>query len=543
MSFSVTIKKTPYPVITVLAALLLLAYFYVSRQADLIAFYRLPHVVFFSPFPEILLLCFAGILLLEMHYIQRRRQHQQAMISKVKQQMDELLENRKQLNAKAHVYAGHADKLKLFISDKLLEYIEYDEKFLHFKSIASEVRHNGVICYDRIQTALEEQIGHTSTGDSDTRRQLEEARGSLQYLWDLLDLSTADNIALHIANQVCESEELCFQSELNEDAVNLPDKPLFDPGAALISALERCFDVEPEADEAGNIIISNQPQVWIQCGPADPLLGNENHIILALENLINNAQFYSGRRGSRQTEKRAGIAITLEQTGDYVCYRVYNRGPHIDEDTALKLFQLGYSTRRAREHHGKGLGLYFVNEIVKGYDGRVRFDNIFNRPDVLSLRLELDNGQVITDVIEVIVAGDEVKCRLSGAENVCDSLCWEPEHPLCSVEITHRSDQATRRITAEQLQQQVVTDPGQPAQPRWQLDYQASRKNRKLSFRPLDVAGVQFDIKLPTFHARVEGNLPGTSDLEMADEVESLSRRFAVPDGAVVSVSPERAGR
>jgi len=99
--------------------------------------------------------------------------------------VQELWESKKRLQLKAHTYSDHADKLKRFISDKLLEYIEYDEKFLHFKSIAAEVRHNGVISFDKVQTTLQriEDEADTPKQVSDVRA----ARDAMRYLWDLLD--------------------------------------------------------------------------------------------------------------------------------------------------------------------------------------------------------------------------------------------------------------------------------------------------------------------------------------------------------------------
>lgn len=527
-------KKTPYPLLSILYAIALLAYFYLQTQPDLQYVYTVPTALFATPIPELLLCGFAVVTWLELRHIQRRRRQQQEVINRVNEQIDELLENKKQLNAKAHVYANHADKLKLFISDKLLEYIEYDEKFLHFKSIASEVRHNGVISYDKVTSALEQQLA-SAEDNSDTYYALLDARDSIRYLWDLLDLSTADNIALHIANQVCEHEELLFQSELNDGDAALPEQPVFDPQRALERALARCFGSAPirlqSDDDIDLLKIAEQDQVTIRCHPVTALLGNENHVVLALENIINNAQFFAGRRGSRRSEKRARIAVELDQRGGFIRYGIYNCGPHIDEEAAAKLFQLGYSTRRAKEHHGKGLGLYFVNEIIKGYDGQVAFTNIRNRADVLSLRLEMANGEVITDVIELLAEDDTPLCRRSGSDSASNSLDWELPGALASVEITHQSDQATYRCPAQILENDAIDDPSQPTMPRWRLTVDRSRKrSTQLHFRPLDIAGVRFEIKLPSLTARLEGDLLATDEDDMERQVAALSSRFRALD-------------
>jgi hypothetical protein len=84
----------------------------------------------------------------------RSRARYRDQLAQYQDQIADLFDAKRQLGTRARTYSDHADKLKMFISERLLEYIEYDEKFLHFKNIASEVRHNGVISYDKAQTAL-----------------------------------------------------------------------------------------------------------------------------------------------------------------------------------------------------------------------------------------------------------------------------------------------------------------------------------------------------------------------------------------------------
>src|SRR5690625_6466944 len=105
----------------------------------------------------------------------RQHRNQARDIQRLHNQVAELRQSKKQLQLKAHTYSGHADKLKLFISDKLLDYIEYDEKFLHFKSIAAEVRHNGVISFDKVQTVLQ-QLTETETSSQPDQQAVEIGR-------------------------------------------------------------------------------------------------------------------------------------------------------------------------------------------------------------------------------------------------------------------------------------------------------------------------------------------------------------------------------
>ncbi|AJQ92906.1 sensor histidine kinase [Gynuella sunshinyii] len=516
--------STPYPILTSLSALLLIAYFLLLGQPQLLSFYQLPDIITTFQVQLAATVVFILILLIELRLFQRRRRNQKIEIARFRQQMAEVLADKKQLHAKTHVYANHADKLKLFISDKLLEYIEYDEKFLHFKSIASEVRHNGVISYDKIKTILLRQISQLQDTDSEQLQQTQEALDSLIYLWDLLDLSTADNIALHIANQVCDSEEQFFQAEFQtHEGGEFPAQNIFSPLSAVQKALQRCFGCAIGDARNGTICVDDIDQAWINLTTTDNILGNENHIVLVLENLLNNAQFFSSRRDYKQ--KHAGIAVDLKEQQGFVCCQIYNRGPHIDDDTAQNIFQLGYSTRRVKEHHGKGLGLYFVNEIVKGYDGKVRFENVLNEADVLSLRLELADGTVVTEVLELVVEDDRPLCRKSGHDEAVKELDWKLQDKLLNIEITHQSDQKTHRLL-ELDSKKTIMDPSQPACPRWSLTLKQSHKQTDIHFKPLDISGVRFEIRLPTATARLDGDLLNADEAEMDGEVSEIKQKF-----------------
>ena len=146
-----------------------------------------------------------------------RLQQNRKQLSKLQQNLMILGESKKKQQQKANRHSDHTEKLKGFIADKLVEYMDYDEKYIHFKGIASEVRHNGVISYDKVTTALNkaiEQQGFLSlyeqqNDDNPSNEEPNEqtlaalvdyqgAVDAMRYLWALLDLSTADNMAIHI---------------------------------------------------------------------------------------------------------------------------------------------------------------------------------------------------------------------------------------------------------------------------------------------------------------------------------------------------------
>ena len=535
-----TVRTVTFPWKSALAGLLAVAYLWLLSEPALIRFYELPGELFQTPVKYTMAGLFLGLMLFDLRRYHLQYRNQKADLRELHRQFDELWTSRKQLQHKAHTYSGHADKLKRFISDKLLEYIEYDEKFLHFKSIAAEVRHNGVISFDKVQTALQQAATEAEAepeSEAQQRRQAEirDALDAMRYLWDLLDLSTADNLALHIGNLLCECEEHYYQQMLNgEDTPTLPYDPVYSPQHGAWRALQQVCETRLPAPIPEQDWVLENNQWHIHLRPANNLLGNENHLVLMLENLLKNAQFFSRKRG--YSSPFAPVALSLSEHSGMACLRVYNRGPHIRDEDRDNLFQLGFSTRRAREQHGRGLGLYFVNEIVKGYEGRIAVHNIHTPETQYAVRIELTNDEVFTELINVVVQEDRPRC--AGAEgDLHEAEEWTFVAPVRSVEVTttngptsDRSQTSTQRLSdfADKGKQSRF-DPAHPQRPHWQLSYQPKRHANRIRFEPLDISGVEFEIHLPTAQSRLDSteSLP---DDDIDAEVERLGEHFRSPE-------------
>lgn len=527
------VHQIGFPWRTAIGALLVICYLLVRAQPELLSFYRVPDILLAYDLTWPLFALLVLLILLDMAVYHRQRKRQNTEVQLLRQQIDDLWQSRKQLQLKAHTYSGHADKLKLFISDKLLEYIEYDEKFLHFKSIAAEVRHNGVISFDRVQTALQQAIravryrNPRELDDMDVQGALD----AMRYLWDLLDLSTADNLALHISNLLCECEEHYYQLMLNrEDQAVLPFEPVYSPQHAAWRALSQVRHEQLLSAPDDSDYVLEDDQWYVALAPVGVLLGNPNHLVLLLENLLRNAQFFASRRSRKG--QGGNIALILTEEQGQARLRVYNHGPHISAEDMPSLFQLGFSTRRAREHHGRGLGLYFVSEIVKGYEGQIRVTNISTPESVYSIRIELENGEVHTELLDVVIQDGQPLCRVGDAE-LCELWQWRFRAALHSIEITraarssdHGSVDKTRQLgDFVDKGKQVRVDPEHPERPLWQISYQPKRNDHQLSFTPLDIGGVEFDIVLPTARTRLEsGEMTPGHDIDA--EMERLDERF-----------------
>lgn len=119
--------------------------------------------------------------------------------------------------------------------------------------------------------------------------------------------------------------------------------------------------------------------------------------------------------------------------------------------------------RRVRENHGKGLGLFFVGEIVKGYDGLICIDNIDNRACRMTLHFEFENGDIHTDTFDVQVE-DKLPVYQRAAENIAEkSLDWTFNQRLRSVEVSSAdSQQPQKRLLTADNRNLNWVDPQQP---------------------------------------------------------------------------------
>lgn len=522
-------RKVTFPWPSATGALAAITGLLVVTDPVLASFYRVPAVLLRDEVRYLIPGVFALLLLVDLRLHAGQYAAQKADLLRLRRQVRDLWEGRRRLQLKAHTYSGHADRLKLFISDKLLDYIEYDEKFLHFKGIAAEVRHNGVISFDKVQTALR-QAAASAAEARIPAADYHAALDAMRYLWDLLDLSTADNLALHIGNLLCECEEHHYQRLLNADETEpAPYEPTYPPQRAAWRALALVRPEPLAAPEPGEAFALDDARWHVRLAPVGPLLGKENHLVLLLENLLRNAQYFSAKRGYRSPF--APVALTLTEDAGHACLRVYNRGPHIRDEDMHSLFQLGFSTRRIREHHGRGLGLYFVDQIVKGYEGRIAVRNIHTAAARYTIRIELENDDVTTELVDVVVENGQPQCRAEGCALAAERA-WTFASAVRSVEITATDGQDTRRLAGPTDQgRNDWFDPANPERPHWRVAYRPRRADCEVTFEPLDISGVEFEVRLPTARLRVE-NSELAEDVDFEGEVERLDERFRARVGA-----------
>lgn len=514
--------KLYYPVASLVIMLLFIFYSLLLVKPELVDYVKLPKAIFNTGYYGYFIVAILVCMWFDYRYFHKRKKQ-------LTRKLNDLWSGKQQLQQRAQISASHTDKLKLFISDKLLEYIEYDEKYLHFKSIAAEVRHNGVISFDKVQSALMESSG----GSHDHSNNAHEALAAMRYLWDLLDLSTTDNMAIHIGNHISHCEELIFQAELQESSVDtLPIQPYFNPQKALLDTLTNHLELQLFDEERQQkpldvnkvnypLRLNDTEKLFdIRLNHTDRLIGNSNHFILLLENLLKNARFFA----TKKQYKSMFNPIRIKQWESEQCLNIklYNRGPHILED-ASQVFQLGFTTRRTQGHHGKGLGLYFAQQIVQGFDGDISFTNIDNQDDDYYLRIELANKEV--QHLHLLQRCSEGMPRLKHNETdeYLETINIEETAEIIAVELSTAAHAKVQQHSFKESKQWFVTIEHFP-----RLLIQQDTKNKnKLSIKPLNISGVEFSIRLPTASGRLAGE---SAAVITSPDVQHLQDKFLNPD-------------
>ena len=72
------------------------------------------------------------------------------------------------------------------------------------------------------------------------------------------------------------------------------------------------------------------------------------------------------------------INITLTKKNSHIIFTIQNDGEMIDEEHIAKIFNRLYqidTSRTYSENHGNGLGLSFVDKIVKLHDGAIEVES------------------------------------------------------------------------------------------------------------------------------------------------------------------------
>ena len=126
---------------------------------------------------------------------------------------------------------------------------------------------------------------------------------------------------------------------------------------------------EPVAEERGMRIAAN-----VKSGPQ--LTGNEQLVVQAVANLIENAIKYSGKPSNAGSG--AAISIDLRELPDAIEIAVADNGPGIAPEDRERVLRRFVRLEKSRTEPGTGLGLSLVQAVARLHGGAVRLED--NQP-------------------------------------------------------------------------------------------------------------------------------------------------------------------
>jgi two-component system sensor histidine kinase SenX3 len=186
------------------------------------------------------------------------------------------------------------------------------------------------------------------------------------------------------------SDRIQFESkrlgELVQEIINLSRLQDADPLLAAMSV-----DVDDVVRQAisNSQFHANDRNIEILRGPAcfGSVIGDRNQLIIAIQNLIDNAINYSGDGTT--------VTINTELSGNVIEIQVIDQGIGISDSDIDRIFERFYRVdpARSRETGGTGLGLAIVKHIVRIHGGEINVWSSKGVGSTFSIKLptELDS--------------------------------------------------------------------------------------------------------------------------------------------------------
>lgn len=137
----------------------------------------------------------------------------------------------------------------------------------------------------------------------------------------------------------------------------------------LLKALKQA--IEPKVQASKSEVIFDQIQ------PGLVVLGDEDGLLTALENLVSNA--------IEIVQTEAKISIKAEQSGHHLDLSVRDNGPGLNAEMTEKVFEPFYTSRA----QGTGLGLAVVRAVAEAHDGDVWVKSVEGDGAEFGIRLPL----------------------------------------------------------------------------------------------------------------------------------------------------------
>jgi len=125
----------------------------------------------------------------------------------------------------------------------------------------------------------------------------------------------------------------------------------------------------------------NQVDFTLHYGATAWISGHPEHLTQMIYNLVDNAFKYAG--------SRAKIVMTITQNGDLIELKLADNGPGIAPEHHRKIFEKFYRVPSGNIHtvKGYGLGLCYVEGVVKSHGGKVSLESQTGKGSVFTVSL------------------------------------------------------------------------------------------------------------------------------------------------------------
>ena len=111
--------------------------------------------------------------------------------------------------------------------------------------------------------------------------------------------------------------------------------------------------------------------------------GDETKLAQVLDNIINNAYSFSGKKGK--------IFVTIKDKINKIHIVIEDNGPGFPNSALKKVFDRFYSERPINEEFGKhsGLGLSISKQIIEAHQGIIIAENVLDKNKVTGARIKI----------------------------------------------------------------------------------------------------------------------------------------------------------
>lgn len=176
-------------------------------------------------------------------------------------------------------------------------------------------------------------------------------------------------------------------SELVQEIINLSRLQDADP---LLAAMTVNIDDVVREAISNSQFHANDRKIELFRGPQcyATVIGDRNQLIIAIQNLIDNAINYSGDGTT--------VAINTEMSGAVVEIQVIDQGIGISESDIDRIFERFYRVdpARSRETGGTGLGLAIVKHIVRIHGGDINVWSAKSVGSTFSIKLPVERDYI-----------------------------------------------------------------------------------------------------------------------------------------------------